>query len=276
MTSLGSELPDFENPPLTEVAMSIQFDSLPDLKVPQIGLLWSKFRKCFPKTEQHPPLDPVIEKFGLPSQPTAQLEISNVPPVPRCWFLNEAGSELIQIQLDRFTHNWRKISQEDEYPRYAHIRNQFLEELTEFCSFLQAEQLGEFSPNQCEVSYINHIESSNIWSEHSQLSHVLAMWNPALSDEFLPKPESIRVATQHVFHNDDDTPIGRLHILAQPAFSASTNKPILVLSITARGAPEKKSIEGVLAFMDKGREMIVRGFTSVTTPDMHKFWRRIK
>ncbi len=276
MASLDRGLPDFKNPPLTEVAISIQFDPLPNLQAPQIGLLWSIFRERFPKTEQHSLLNPVVERFGPPSQPKTQLEISNVPPVPRCCFLNEAGSELIQVQLDRFTHNWRKIKLEDEYPRYARIREQFLEELTEFCTFLQDERLGEFKPNQCEISYINHIESSDIWGTHSQLGKVLAMWKPRYSDDFLSEPESIRIATQHVFNNHEDNPMGRLHISAQPAFSVSNNKPVFIISLTARGVPDEQNSKGVLAFMDKGREMIVRGFTSITTPAMHEFWGRTR
>jgi uncharacterized protein (TIGR04255 family) len=276
MDSKERDLPDFENPPLTEVAISVQFDSLPDLQTPQMGLLWSKFRDRFPKTEQHPPLDPIIEKFGPPSQPSIRLEISNAPPAPRCWFLNEAGSELIQIQADRFAHNWRKIKREDEYPRYAHVRKQFSEELVDFCRFLQNEGLGEFRPNQCEVSYINHIESGDVWNTHGQLGQILTAWNPQYSDDFLSEPESIRFATQHIFTNDNGDPIGRLHISIQPAFSVADNRPILVMNLTARGEPTEPTNEGVLSFVDKGREMIVRGFASITTPEMHKVWRRIR
>ena len=276
MTNPTHGLPDFENPPLVEVAISIQFDPLPDLQVPQIGLLWSIFRERFPKTEQHSPFSPVIEKFGPPSQPKTQLEISTIPPAPRCWFLNEDGSELIQVQLDRFAHNWRKIKQEDPYPRYAHIRDQFLEELTEFRKFLQTEKLGEFRPNQCEITYINHIEPSNIWETHRQLEKVLAMWKPKYSDDFLSEPENIRVAAQHIFTTDDGNPTGRLHISVQPAFSVSNNEPIFVVSLTARGAPDEQSSQSALTFIDKGREMIVRGFTSITTPEMHKLWGRTK
>ena len=276
MTNPTHGLPDFANPPLVEVAISIQFDPLPDFQVPQIGLLWSIFRERFPKTEQHSPLSPVIEKFGPPSQPKTQLEISNIPPAPRCWFLNEDGSELIQVQLDWFAHSWRKIKQEDPYPRYAHIRDQFLEELTEFRKFLQTEKLGEFRPNQCEITYINHIEPSNIWETHRQLEKVLAMWKPKYSDDFLSEPENIRVAAQHVFTTDDGNQTGRLHISVQPAFSVSNNEPIFVVSLTARGAPDEQSSQSVLTFIDKGREMIVRGFTSITTPEMHKLWGRTK
>ncbi len=272
MADSESQLPDFENPPLTEVAISVQFESLPALQVPQIGLLWSKFRDRFPNTEQHTPLDPVIESFEQPVHPKIQFEISNVPPVPRCWFLNDAGSELVQIQLNRFTRNWRKVDKSDLYPRYQYVRSQFVQDFEYFCSFLEAEALGIIKPIQCEVSYINNIESTKDWNKHSEIGKVLAMWNPGKVGNLLSNLESGRVATQHVVRSSDGDPIARLHISTQPAFSAADNQPIFVMNITARGAPFEQSIQGVLAFIDKGRELIVQGFKSVTTPEMHKVW----
>ena len=272
MASLASGLPDFENPPLTEVAISVQFESLARLQAPQIGLLWSKYRDRFPNTEQHKPLDPHIESFEQPAQPKIQFEISTVPPAPRCWFLNDRGSELIQIQLNRFTRNWRKVEKSDEYPRYHHVREQFALDLTHFCSFLESEGLGEFQPLQCEVSYINNIEPSDDWNSHSHLGKVLSMWNPRKIGDLLSNLENCRVATQHVIRNEEGIPFARLHISTQPAFSAVDHRPIFVMNITARGAPIEQSIPGVLEFIDKGRELIVQGFKSVTTPEMHSEW----
>lgn len=272
MANLANGLPNFENPPLTEVAISIQFDSLPLLQAPQIGLLWSKFRSRFPQTEQHIPLDPYIEKFDQDSKQTIQLEFSNVPPVPRCWFLNEKGSELIQVQLNRFTRNWRKVNNEDEYPRYEYVRNQFAEDLIEFCQFLEDEDIGEFNPIQCEISYINHIEQMETWGNHSELEKVLAMWNPRDCDDLTPSLENIRVATRHIFRDGAGAPLARLHISTQPAYSSSNNQPVFVMNITARGTPSVQSIDGVLSFVDKGRELIVRGFKSATTSEMHEAW----
>jgi hypothetical protein len=54
------------------------------------------------------------------------------------------------------------------------------------------------------------------------------------------------------------------------------NRPILVMNLTARGEPAEPTNEGVLSFVDRGREMIVRGFASITSPEMHKVWRRIR
>lgn len=276
MTSSNLTLPDFENPPLTEVLLSVQFEPILNMQVPQIGLLWSRIRERFPNTEQHSPLEPAIETFGPPSPPKIQLSLSQSPPLSRTWFLNEAGTELIQIQNDRFMHNWRRVEDQETYPRYEYVRAQFSRGLEDFYDFLLKEELGELVPNQCEIGYINHIETNHIWSAHSELEKVLALWNPKFGDGGLPDMESVRIETQHSFKDGNDHPMGRLHISAQPAFTRSDNSPLLVLTLTARGAPSDQTSGGVLDFMDKGRERIVRGFASITTPEMHKIWRRIR
>jgi uncharacterized protein (TIGR04255 family) len=274
MSNRPSDLPDFHNPPLDEVALSVQFDPIQGLQTPQIGLFWSKLRSEFPKTEQHPPLDPVIERFGPPPRPSGRFEISNAPPAPRCWFLKEDSTELIQVQQDRFIHNWRSLGTGDSYPRYEHVRSQFKSELETFCDFLRDEKTGEFSPNQCEMTYTNAIVSGKGWNHHGQIERILAPISLTYSNGFLGEPDSVRFTAQYVFSDDKGKPLGRLHISAQPAFKAADNAPIYLLNMVARGAPTGKEIVDILNFMDMGREWIVRGFASITTPEMHNIWER--
>lgn len=274
MDTRPSDLPDFKYPPLDEVALSVQFNPIAGLQSPQLGLLWSGFREQFPNTEQHPPLDPIIENFGPPTRPSVRLEMTNTLPIPRCWFLKEDGTELIQVQQDRFIHNWRKLDSSDSYPRYEHVRKQFSDELYEFCSFLEREKLGAFSPKQCEVTYTNVILADGDRIEHGELNRILTLVKSEYSDDFLGQPENIRLATQYIIRDQDANPLGRLHISAKPAFRITDDGPIFLLNITARGAPSSNQINDVVAFMDMGREWIVRGFASVTTPEMHKIWGR--
>ena len=113
MSAPTPPLPDFERPPVIEVALSVQFKRLEALRSAHLGLLWAKFRpEGFPRTEDHAPLEPAFERFDpnlLRTQLGIEVRASDLPPLPRVWFLNEAGSELIQIQRDRFVHNWRKV-----------------------------------------------------------------------------------------------------------------------------------------------------------------------
>jgi uncharacterized protein (TIGR04255 family) len=274
--TMNRSLPDFENPPLVEVALSVQFDTLTSLRTPQVGMLWAELRSRFPKTEEHRPLNPVIERFGIPktTTPEVRFEMIEVPPVPRIWFLNEAGTELIQIQQDRFIHNWRKVGEGDAYPRYERVRETFRSELVSFAATLSREQIGELKANQCEVTYVNHIVTGEGWQTHGELGNVLTVFNATYSDETLQEPESIRLALRYILRNGKDEPIGRLHVLVQPAYRRTDNQPMLVLTLTARGRPEGDQLDHVLGFLDRGREEIVRGFASITTPVMHRLWGR--
>jgi uncharacterized protein (TIGR04255 family) len=269
-------LPDFENPPLTEVALSVQFEPLEQLRTPQIGLLWAEFRSRFPVTEEHAPLEPVIEKFGIPraSVPEVRLQMLETPPVPRVWFLNQPGTELIQVQQDRFIHNWRKVGEGDKYPRYEPIRDTFRSELATFQAVLARENLGQIVPNQCEVTYVNHIVAGSGWKTHGELGNVLTVFHNAYSDEKLREPEDVRLALRYVLRDEKAEPIGRLHISAQPVFRRSDNQPMLALTLTARCRPASEQLDDLNRTLDFGRDAIVRAFASVTTPEMHKIWRR--
>jgi len=269
-------LPDFQNPPVVEVALAVQFEPLTALRTPHLGLLWSIWRDRFGKTEEHPPLDPVMERFGTPALLGGGpgIRIASAPPVPRCWFLNESGTELIQVQQDRFVHNWRKTGVSDTYPRYEAIRTRFMKELAEFCRFVKDEKLGELTPTQCEVTYVNHMRAKLGWENQGQVNRVLAVWSGMHSDEFLGEPEDVRLAVRHVMRDDTQKPVGRLHISLQPGYLREDDEPILVLTLTARGAPEGQGIDAVCRFIDRGRTWIVSGFASVTTAEMHKIWGR--
>ncbi|HVH77328.1 MAG TPA: hypothetical protein VM755_20620, partial [Stellaceae bacterium] len=99
--------------------MSIQFDGLSPIEFIDLGSRWRQtWRHRYPKVEYHPPLPPAFEIFGMPAAPLSiQIRLSQVPDLPRLWFVNEAGTEVLQVQSDRFVHNWRKIGTA-EYPRY--------------------------------------------------------------------------------------------------------------------------------------------------------------
>ena len=276
MSRTTSPLPDFERPPLVEVALSIQFDALSSLGVSQLGLLWAEYKERFPKTQEQPPLPAVTETFGR--KPDRRVEVSfemlEALPTPRLWFLSEAGDELIQVQKDRFIHNWRKLGEGQEYPRYTHIREVFVRQLSAFCDFLQREKIGELVPNQCEVTYVNHFASHEGWESHGQVDNVLAVWSSQLSDDFLPEPEDVRFALRYVIPDDEGNSAGRLHVSLQPAYRSTDSEAILVLELTARGRPLGDGVEGALRFLDLGHEWVVRGFTSVTTRAIHQIWGR--
>jgi len=275
MSDQEEPLPSFQKPPVVEVALSVQFDALKGLGTPQIGLLWQEFRSRLPVTEEQAPLEPQVERFGAARRPFlgVAFQMMSKPPAPRCWFLNTEGTELIQVQTDRFIHNWRKAGEGDQYPRYERLRKAFEEELGQFVKFIERENLGQFVPNQCEVSYVNHIVPGAVWKNHGDLDKAITVFQRHYSDNFLGAAEEANTNLQFVISGATGEPIGRLHVSASPVFGVKDDLPMLHLSLTARGRPEKEGIDGVMKFLDLGRNWVVRGFKSITTPEMHREWR---
>ncbi len=269
-------LPDFRNPPVAEVALSLQFDPLPLLRTPHLGLLWERYRGAFPTFEEHPPLPPEVEWFGLPTSSgfSPRFELLTVLPMPRCLFINDSGSELVQIQQDRFVFNWRKLKEGDSYPRYEHVRMGFEKQLQVFQEFLTEEKLGDLAPNQCEVTYVNQLLSGHGWEQPGQLDKLVTVWRNEYSDQFLKEPEDVRLSMRYLIR-DGDEPIGRLYVSIEPRYSTIHRLPVVVITLTARGAPRTKDMTGVLDFFDIGRKWIVSAFTSITTKDMHRNWGRL-
>jgi len=196
-------------------------------------------------------------------------------PAGRCWFLSEDELQLIQVQPDRFVMNWRKLETDAVYPRYTSLRERFLRELEDFLDFIKDEELGEFHPLQCEVTYVNHIFQGSGWETRADLPKVLTVWSGDTSDDSLPPIEEARLHWQYRME-EGDAPVGRLHIQLQPAVRTLDRMPLLSLTLIGRGPPPPDGIPGVLAFADRAHEWIVRGFTSITTPLMHKIWERTR
>jgi uncharacterized protein (TIGR04255 family) len=256
------------------VSLGVQFQPVAGLRTPQIGLLWQEFRECFPVVEEHPPLDPVYETFGKPRPvPPITLQIKDFPLVPRVFFLDAAGTSLIQVQQDRFIQNWRKLDDSHTYPRYdAKLRGAFSDAYEKFEQFVARQDLGELTPDQCELTYVNIVAAE---SGTLKLDQVLTIFSEDYSEEFLPETEGGRVALKYRILGADQGPIGRLHIVAEPALQRTTGEMVYNLTLTARGAPLGTGRDGVFKFLDLGREWIVRGFAAITTRKMHETWRRL-
>ena len=273
MTITRPDLPDFDHPPVIEVAISVQFETLHSLRTKQLGLLAKEYEKEFPIVEEHPQRKLSFEDFGLRKPPKFEVQIEKGIPLPRLWFINEPGTGLIQVQQDSFVHNWRKRSDKDEYPRYHTVKNKFMETLDKFCQFLDREQLGKLVPNQCELTYVNHLFQEDIWESYGQIDKLFTVWKSQYSDSFLPEPEEASFGARYIIPGDNE-PIGRLYINVQPAVRREDGAQIILMNLTARGKPPGIEIEDISDFLDIGRKWIVRGFTSITTKEIHHHWRR--
>lgn len=280
--STSEDLPSFDRPPVIEVVASVQFDPPQGFNAVHLGLLWNRFRREFPKVEQKAPLPQVLERLGVTAQPRQfEVEFSAEPPLPRLWFVSRSGDELIQVQPDRFIRNWRAVPQlGNKYPRYRDcIRPRFEADYSSFVSFLESEEFDTVEPNQCELTYVNHILPNEYWSSHSDLSAVVRCLPREFGGLLDYSTEAINMASAHLLNDDQQQFLGRLHIKVQSAFREPRKEkegekqlPIFVVTLTARGRPAGNGMAGVMKFLDIGHRAIVNSFDRVTTTEMHKVW----
>jgi uncharacterized protein (TIGR04255 family) len=274
--SMTERLPRFSNPPVVEVALSVMLEPLTELRAAHIGLLWEQVRERFPKTADQPPVDSPIEVESEPRRhlsPTVQFQPFQTAPL-RTWFLNERETELLQIQHDRVSRNWRRANTTEPYPSYENIRGPFQQDLQVVRAFVESNHLGELRPRQAEITYVNHIVAGHGWKDHSEVERVIKDWNP-LDHRFLGAIEDATLSWRYLIR-DRKGFRGRLHVSFQPAYRTigDDDVKIFVLTITARGKPIGTGLDGALGFLELGHEWIVRGFADLTTPEMHQIWQR--
>lgn len=188
----------------------------------------------------------------------------------RSWFLDQTKNQLIQIQSDRFIRNWRQLDGTEPYPRFPPLLQKFEDEWDGFGRFLAEENIGAISLNQCELTYVNHIERGAGWQEFSELDKVFSLFRAAKQSAFLPAPE---VANWGARYNLPEGR-GRLHVQLNPVFRSRDLKLVLAFTLIARGAPADNTTKEVLAWFNLGHEWIVRAFDELTDPHMHQIWKK--
>lgn len=268
------DLPRFAKPPVVETVMGVHFR--PILTSAHQGLLWARcFRDRFPKLEERPPVEEMRERFGeerLAATPSVQWQVMDRPDVPRLWATSEDGEHVVQIQRNAFFANWLKPGEEAAYLPYLERREEFNAQLTQIDQFVRDEGLGRIEPTSCVVTYVNHIEYGGLDEIGPALADTLACWTNETSDGWLSGPD--KAVLNLGFPMPEKA--GRLNVQVRPIVRRKDKKEMLKLELTARSAVSKREIAEAIDWMDVGHEWVVRGFVSLTRPEMHRQWERIQ
>jgi uncharacterized protein (TIGR04255 family) len=264
-------IPKFDHPPVYETVLGVQFNPLKDFSIPHYGLYWALIRGNYPKYEVHPPLNPAVERFDVGSRKDTKtgIEVVAVPDI-RTWFLNNDGTILLQVQKDRFLQNWRKMQDGDVYPHYDQLKPKFFQEWRMFCQFLEDTGIERPDVNQCEVTYVNHIDVGLGSRRYGELQKIISCWSGKYSGNFLSDPESVNFTSRYLLPENK----GRLHVTLQPAIRRRDAKEILRLNLTVRGRPNSSETDDISEWLDLGHDWVVRGFADITSGEMHKIWGR--
>jgi uncharacterized protein (TIGR04255 family) len=267
-------LPKFKAPPIAEVALAVQLEpgSISGLDAAQFR---ARVRDRFPKVEEHPPGSPMREDFGpRAGTPGFTFEVVAPPAMPRYWFLTEEGDQLIQLQHDFFAYNWRRWpTGEGEYPSYDSLIADFRNLLSELVEMIGEEHAKELSFNWCEVTYINHIEAVAGTEDLAAPEEVFAFFRDAGS-AFLPTFEGAQGGVRYLIPGEGEKPRGRLTVSLGSGTRNTDDAPIWLMNLTARVLSDPPTEEGALMALDEGHKWVVTAFADLTTPQMHKLWKR--
>lgn len=266
-TNLPDQPVTFKRPPVTEVAFGVQFRS-PIIDLEVLGGIAARAKPGFPLREQHPPLLPMTEDFGLPQQGT-QIIFQSAQELPRTWFATEDGRRLLQAQADRLGYNWRRIDPDDEYPRHRVL-------LPEFETHYEAliEDLSESNPeiDVVELTYVNELRApESVPAEtHPRLGRFLRPLEGE-SYAFLPATEDGRYQARWRITEPNGQPVGRFYAAAEPVYRLD-RVPVYLLTLTARLVSRDGSAASVIRLLNTAHTWIVEGFRDLTTEEMHRLW----
>jgi len=261
-------LPDFGKPPLNEVVLGVQFSPPKGYQQIRAGEVWALFKSEYPLVQELQALEPTFETFGLPhhGQIGGRLSFVTGASHDRFWFLRKSGDELIQFQHDKLLHNWRKIGdQRNEYPRFEGMAARFSAELRQLESYFSSLSSQPLAINQCEVSYINHIDIGTGPMKPE-------LWLRGAGFEGI-EIDDLNMGCREVIRGENGQPVGRITYEVNTGIKPDRSR-LIVLNLTARGAPDGSDIDSALRFIAKGRELIVKRFATITTEAAHKAWER--
>lgn len=256
-------LPKYDEPPVNEVVCHVAFSELKKLTAPHLGEYWRLIKKDYPVVEEQNPIISPIESD----------EPSPWPSLPRTWFVNPDNHALIQIQKDRFIHNWRKKDDEDNYPSFENVFKEFTQRLWQFENFLDENKLGEIKPVQFELTYVNHIpKDDRIWGSLDDLSNLfIAFSGSTSSKKFLSKMKGMSYVTNYSLPDGE----GIFATKLDSAIHNDTQKEILRLTMLTKGITKEKSLSSLSRWFNMAHEWIVLGFEDITTMSAQtEVWRK--
>ena len=261
---------DFARPPVEEVVLSVLFNPLDRLLAPHLGEIWQEFKRDgFAHIVEQPPVVPAVE---MPvSVQEAQLRIGYVPPLARIWFVHETDSEIIQVQRDRFTFNWRKTEPHPVYPGFTAICGKFEDFYSRFGQIVKNMQIGEVTPLQYELTHINQLRHGEGWNTLDDIGKIYTLFSSSSQTnsfwfgmEAVNFHASFPVADLH----------GRLHVSMGNRIKMPEQTQTLQTDFTVRGFPENAE-DTMITWFKSARDKIRERFTGMFTEDIQTLiWER--
>jgi len=273
LQSAGTKTPKFKKPPVVETVLGVQFSELAGFRTTHFGLFWDRIRSDFPKIDDQPRINRVVEVFPRKPLPRpARLSLSSAAGAQRVQYTDRKGSVMLQLQPDRFLYNWRRAEDGIPYGSFEKNVQRFDVEYERFREFCSKQNLDEPRPDLCEVCYVNHLLPVEGESAVELFEKALVGVRWELSGEFLPIPEA--TTFNRVFVIGDD--VGRLYVEASIGFNRDIKKEFVHLKMTGRVNHRSQDNRDLLDSLRLAHDWVVNGFAGITESAIQKDrWERI-
>ncbi len=262
------KLPHFENPPLTETILGVQFDPVRKLRTGHLGQFlgglgqeWEQLHDAPPLGQTHEHVEP--DPDWVPRDVQLQLTL---PGASRLRARRTDRSRMVQVENGWFVYNWSQQIGES-YPRYDTLRDEFRRSFESFSAFVTDCSGSALTPNLLEIGYVNVVPPGELWSRPSE-------WGDVVPSLFSPMLRSatgeLQTASGRWAVVDPPNRL-RLQLFAEHALvDSSQPRGALVLRLIARG-PLAQGDE-LFARLEVGHRMIVSTFARILSDKARTHW----
>lgn len=261
-TSAVEVLPSYDRPPVQELVIGCRFDPPKDQYLPHVGAYWTTVRDRFPVIQHHEPL-------VLPGEQQAlSIDKASGVPLPRIWLMSQDSSRVLQLQIDTFILNWRKVNG-SVYPRFRPTFDEFYGRFKEYAAFMKDVGAGELTPKIGEVSYNNLLTESDAGVDVADdVERALQyMGQPVTKSlEFLGRPRQINWQIGYRLPKG-----GALTVkLSHGTRSENPKRRMIMLELSTIGSLASKGVEDIAEWYEHAHVAIVKTFAEVTAPEVQR------
>lgn len=261
----------FGRPPIEEVVLSVLFKPLDGFLAPHLGEIWQELKtEGFVNIAEQPPVIPTMGHF-LNAGKEPELHFDKVPQLARIWFIHKDDNQIIQVQRDRFTFNWRKTESEQNYPGFSAILEKFSGFYNRFGETIQNMEVGTLTPLQYELTYIDQLMQGEGWNNLEDMGKICNLFMDAQSsDSFWSGAESMTFRASFPIENLHS----QLYLAVGNRIRVSDQRQTLQTDFTMRGFPADAE-HTIHAWFKSAHGQIREKFVRMFTEDIQtQIWER--
>lgn len=232
-----------QGPPVHEVVCGVEFTPESAWPIAYLGAAWPLVADEFPKAANGPAALRVGESAGVH---------------PRVWLWSEDERLLLQLRPEALHVNWRRVQDDDAYPRFAAVYTVLRRQLSTV-----EQSLGVRPVASAELSYINVIPVPDHRPE------TLSKWLPDLGWRTVDGLTPAGGFNWHVELRPAWSETATVRVAAQTGIRTSDEARVLRLELSVRGPCDAAQMDDWFA---AAHESVLLAFEHLTSQSARSTW----